>query len=94
MIQAGYVLALCATFVVPFLIAFPFVGQEEAKEKARTYAKDHLHGAKNIEIAEAKLDDWTWIVTGWRIEKYAQPIQFYVDIHSKSGTASNLRYTQ
>lgn len=92
--QAGYVLVLCATFVVPFLIAYPFVSQEEAKEKARKYAEEHLHGAEKIEIAGAKLDNWTWTVTGWRIDKYSRPIQFHVDIHSKSGTSSNLRFTK
>lgn len=92
--QAGYVLVLCATFLVPFLIAYPFVSQEEAKEKARKYAEENLHGAKKIEIAGAKLNNWTWTISGWRIEKYSRPIQFYVDVHSKSGTSSNLRYTR
>jgi hypothetical protein len=93
-LRTGYFLAIYLTFVVPFLIAYPFVGQEEAKEKARKYAEEHLHGAKNIKIAEAKLDDWTWIVTGWRIESFGLSVQFCVDVHAKSGTASNLRYTK
>lgn len=92
--QSGYILVLCATFVVPLLIACSFISEKEAKEKARKYAEEHLHGAHNINIDQAKLDNWTWTVTGWRIEKYARPIPFYVDVHAKCGTATNLRYKE
>jgi len=90
----AYVLVACVTIVTSFLIAYPFVTQEEAKEKARKYAEEQLHGAQSIKIADAKLDNWTWIVTGWRIEKYSQPVRFYVNVPAKHGTATNLRYTE
>ncbi len=80
----------CAAFAVALLIAWPFVSQKEAKEKARKYAEEQLHGEQDIKMDGAKLDNWTWIVTGWR----SRTVQFYVDVHAKSGTASNLRYTR
>lgn len=81
---------------VALLIACPFVSQEEAKEKARKYAQEQLqlHEPERIQMAEPKLDNWTWVVSGWRTSKYSQPVRFFVNIHSKRGTATNLRYIE
>jgi hypothetical protein len=88
----AYALVICIVIIPSGLIACPFVTQDKAKRNARKFAEENLHGATSIQIDRAELNDWTWIVGGWRIQTYTAPMRFWVNVHAKTGTASNLRW--
>ena len=88
-----YVVGVCVGIITSLLVACPWVCTEKAKETAQKYAQERLGGmGHDISIIDAKLDDWTWHVTGWRISRGGSSVRFCVDIDSKRGKVRSLYY--
>lgn len=67
--------------VIGFLVAYPFVCEEQAKELAQRQVQKEKPDF-TVSIAKAKLNNWTWDVTGW-LTSYGQSVEFHVPVSAK-----------
>jgi hypothetical protein len=93
--NSGIGMGVSVAAIAAFLIAYPCVSMKKAKETARKFAQEQFQGER-VDIEDAKLDYWTWHVSGWRVPKFAQPIRFYLDVDAKlfRGVKNGLHYVR
>jgi hypothetical protein len=69
--------------IIGLLVAYPFVSEEQAKQLAQRQVQKEKPDF-TVSIAKAKLDNWTWDVTGW-LTSYGSSVEFHVAVSAKRG---------